>query len=226
MESRHRAIADPDGSGFAVTFVPESSSGPHMAKAHEDRYFKRSGDRVYAMEHFDLEDMFGRRSKPRLRLHTRTVPAGSIGGGGNTTYKAKLVLGIENTGRGVARAPYLDLIIESPYGIDRGGLDGNYKEGLPRLPVASGGSVRYGASADTVVHIGVVLEVAAVELTTSADHKARIILPKPLRISYTIAAEGVTPVSDSFEMSSDSVMRASLPTALHPPAGEPTSASR
>lgn len=29
-----------------------------MAKLEEDRYYKRSGDSFYRMEHFDLEDMF------------------------------------------------------------------------------------------------------------------------------------------------------------------------
>lgn len=42
---RHRIIPSEPGSesGFAVTLVPESESGPHMAKMGEDRYYKRSG---------------------------------------------------------------------------------------------------------------------------------------------------------------------------------------
>jgi hypothetical protein len=39
-----------------------------MAKLGEQRYFKRSGDSFYRMEHFDLEDMFGRRQKPSLEI--------------------------------------------------------------------------------------------------------------------------------------------------------------
>jgi len=58
---RHKSIETTQGKGFAVTLVPESASGPHMAKLGEDRYYKRSGDSFYRMEHFDLEDMFGRR---------------------------------------------------------------------------------------------------------------------------------------------------------------------
>jgi hypothetical protein len=42
-----------------------------MAKLGEDRYYKRSGDSFYRMEHFDLEDMFGRRQKPNLHLRLR-----------------------------------------------------------------------------------------------------------------------------------------------------------
>jgi len=70
---RHRAIHFENDRGCVVTFVPESQSGPHMAKLGEDRYYKRSGDRFYIMEHFDLEDMFGRRAKPNLTVRiTRT----------------------------------------------------------------------------------------------------------------------------------------------------------
>ena len=39
-----------------------------MAKLGENRYYKRSGDSFYQMEHFDLEDMFGRRRKPKLKM--------------------------------------------------------------------------------------------------------------------------------------------------------------
>ena len=70
---RHKAIPTADDRGFAVTLVPESDSGPHMAKLGEDRYYKRSGDSFYKMEHFDLEDMFGRRQKPRLQIVLRNL---------------------------------------------------------------------------------------------------------------------------------------------------------
>ena len=44
---RHKPISSGQDSGFAVTLVPESESGPHMAKLGEDRYYKRSGDTFY-----------------------------------------------------------------------------------------------------------------------------------------------------------------------------------
>jgi hypothetical protein len=51
-----------------ATFVPETDGGPFMALFGEQRYYKRSGDSFYQMEHFDLEDMFGRRQKPNLEM--------------------------------------------------------------------------------------------------------------------------------------------------------------
>src|SRR4051812_6722966 len=71
---RHKAIATTGDRGFAVSLIPESASGPHMAKLGEDRYYKRSGASFYKMEHFDLEDMFGRRQKPNLQLQLRYRP--------------------------------------------------------------------------------------------------------------------------------------------------------
>ena len=63
---RHRIIETSANKGIAITYIPESSSGPHMAKMGEDRYYKRSGDSFYRLEHFDLEDMFGRRSYSQM----------------------------------------------------------------------------------------------------------------------------------------------------------------
>ena len=65
---KHKAVMFQGTSGCVITYVPQSSSGPHMAKLGEDRYYKRSGDSFYKMEHFDLEDMFGRRQKPNLGM--------------------------------------------------------------------------------------------------------------------------------------------------------------
>jgi schlafen family protein len=66
---RHKPIVNSEsGGGVVVTLVPESDGGPYMALLGEQRYYKRSGDSFYQMEHFDLEDMFGRRQKPNLEI--------------------------------------------------------------------------------------------------------------------------------------------------------------
>jgi hypothetical protein len=92
---RHKPLETNSGKGFAATLVPESVSGPHMAKLGEDRYYKRSGDSFYVMEHFDLEDMFGRRQKPKLRFDALPIIGDGAGEG--------LVFRIQNVGRGVAK---------------------------------------------------------------------------------------------------------------------------
>ena len=66
-----------------------------MAKLGEQRYYKRSGDSFYQMEHFDLEDMFGRRQKAKLEIlpEHKTIENGV----------EEITIALLNTGRAVAR---------------------------------------------------------------------------------------------------------------------------
>ena len=71
-----------------------------MAKLGEDRYYKRSGDSFYRMEHFDLEDMFGRRPKPLLTLEI--VPRG-LRNFPDDPESEELHFYLSNSGRAVAK---------------------------------------------------------------------------------------------------------------------------
>lgn len=102
----HTVLPITEDTGFCATVVPVSERPPHMAKLGEDRYFKRSGDSFYRMEHFDLDDMFGRRPSPDLRLvllPDRRAPNGQAPA--DLIVLARLV----NQGRGAAVAPYVHL---------------------------------------------------------------------------------------------------------------------
>lgn len=94
---RHRSIEIGGGRGFAATMVPESETGPHMAKLGDNRYYRRIGDRFYRMEHYDIADMFGRRRKPKLIVFYRIT---------GTKGSAEVHLGLRNEGRATARAPF------------------------------------------------------------------------------------------------------------------------
>jgi hypothetical protein len=56
--------------GFVKCLIPQSDKTPHRAMLAEREYYKRSTEGFYRLEHFDLEDMFGRRQKPLLVMHT------------------------------------------------------------------------------------------------------------------------------------------------------------
>lgn len=187
----HKSVQAQGDAGFLVTFVPPSDRGPHMAKLGEDRYYKRSGDSFRKMEHFDVADMFGRRVRPDLSLHTRILRAGAESGPSGTYYGACVIVGIKNAGRGVARFPSLSLSIDPPHRLDEFGLDGNRRTGLPQIvswgpqqmTVFAGGS-------DQVVHVESVLEVTRVKVrvpelsSTTAD----------LKVRYRITADGIPPI--------------------------------
>lgn len=96
----HRLIADDaQGAfrGFVVSFVPVSDRGPHMAKLGEDRYYKRSGDSFYKMEHFDIADMFGRRRRPALSVRVKCEREDG------STETERLSFLLLNSGRAAAR---------------------------------------------------------------------------------------------------------------------------
>jgi hypothetical protein len=109
---RSKAIFIDQDKGFAATLVPESASVPHMAKLGENRYYKRSGESFYCLEHFDLEDMFGRRAKPKLSpgIIRNKTPDGLN----------KIDFYVINSGRAVAKHAelFIELINVNVKGVD------------------------------------------------------------------------------------------------------------
>ena len=177
--------------GFGLILVPESSLPPHRVLLNfgdiKNHYYFRTGGAFVVASHTQLEDMFGRRPKPKLGLHTKVIQYGSRFGGMSNVY---VVLGIENKGRGTAKAPFLSIKVHSPYGINKYGLDGNYNFGLDIIRSSIGSQeTKYGASADVVVHPGVVHEVAIVDVKAADIHKSGDEV-QDLVVEYKIAAEG------------------------------------
>jgi hypothetical protein len=173
---RHRAIeAGGGGLGYAVTLVPESEVGPHMAKLGENRYYKRVGDSFYKMEHYDIADMFGRRRKPYLQAFYRVSRRGG---------DLQVRLGIRNLGRATARAPFFSFQNEGPLQRAPHGLDGNGIEGLPRLPLGSVGlRWAYGGGMDFSLHPGMAQEIAALDLGI----RERPFPTQDVQVEYAIA---------------------------------------
>ena len=93
----HRKFEVKLGVGFAATYVPESETTPHMAKLGENRYYKRNQASFLQLEHFDLQDIFGRRPRPNLNLaidHSAST---------NGVEGTQVDIWLENQGRGLAK---------------------------------------------------------------------------------------------------------------------------
>jgi hypothetical protein len=188
----HRKIKTSDDKGFAVTLVPESDAGPHMAMGFEGRHYKRSGGSFYPMEHYDLEDMFGRRKKPKLSLHTNITRARRESGPGGGFYKCGVIVSIENSGRGIAKHISLELTVNPPYTIDQYGLDYHGQYGLLRLPSSGLRRVRLLGDANIVIHSKSFLEITIIKLKIRAD----CTVIEDLTIEYEINADEMTPVRE------------------------------
>lgn len=106
---RHKAIFTDRPRGFVVTLIPESDTGPHMAKADVNRYIRRHGDQFQPMEHFEVADMFGRRQQPSLSISHRVRGDGTRGGSGGTVRFVAVEFSLHNEGRASATAPYVEI---------------------------------------------------------------------------------------------------------------------
>jgi hypothetical protein len=181
---RHKIISTEGKKGFVATLIPSSDSGPFMGKLGEDRYYKRSGDSFYKMEHFDLEDMFGRRRKPSLELEINFNQVSKI----RDEIRLFLLITINNVGRGSAKSPFLSLSLESGLREQQFGVDGNGNRGLKWASHSKNNRIlKFGGNQDIVLHPSVSLDVTKLQKNYPSNN------PKfeDLEIQYDLAAEGI-----------------------------------
>jgi Putative DNA-binding domain len=87
-----------DQIGFVKCLIPQSDKTPHRAMLAGREYYKRSTEGFYRLEHFDLEDMFGRRQKPLLMAQ---VTSGDFPG--DDTEMKEVKFAFTNEGRWTAQ---------------------------------------------------------------------------------------------------------------------------
>jgi Putative DNA-binding domain len=191
----HRLLPASGDGGILVSYVPRSDCGPHMAKLGENRYYKRSGDSFYQMEHFDLADMFGRRPPAVLRVNL-ALTTGAVSSGFERSTDVQAIVGIENSGRAVARFPFLRVRAISPYKLSGYELDGNGRPGLRALIRSARHPDwrSYTGGVDDVVHPGTTFDVTLVTLAVG-DSTTSV---PDLVVKYQLAADGF-PLSDGME---------------------------
>ncbi len=180
---RHKTIREHDGkNGYVVTLVPVSDFPPHMAKLGENKYYKRSGESFYSMEHFDLEDMFGRRARPQLQIVFELIS--------QDVERTDILLGIRNCGKGLARFPCLEVTIKPPrsWGIVPAGVDGRRATGLtPIQTLADKHLYTFSGRADDVIYPGQTLYVTRLNYHVSRGDAGQ-------ELPYRIFSEGMKPV--------------------------------
>lgn len=208
----HRILTSRTG-GFAATLVPASDRGPHMALLGEHQYYKRSGSSFYPMEHFDIADMFGRRASPSLKLVAKVLSGGSSGtGNGGIEFNGKIVLRLENRGRGSARAPYLEFSLSAGRRLDQFGIDGNGREGLPRVVGAGGAHPhRFGSSGEYLIHPHSGLDVAAIDVKVVRERDGTVRPSSAVVIRHAIAAEGMPLTDGELSVSSSEIENCLIP---------------
>ena len=202
----HKRIDLASDSGIALSLIPSSDGGPHMAKLGEDRYYKRSGSRFAKMEHFEIADMFGRRQRPDLRV-TYRLQATDVGAPrGRIT---RIALRLENHGRGSARAPFLEVAQPPNYSLSPfGGVWGRPGEALIRmLPVdslaPSSNRIRFVGYGDFIIHPGTGYDIALLQPSGPMERLTDI------TIDCVLAAENARLISVRLTITREELLNAS-----------------
>ena len=189
----HKKVQISSDKGFAVTFVPESDIGPHMAMGFEGRHYKRSGANFYPMEHYDVEDMFGRRKKPKLALSTDIVRGGISGYAPNRQFDCHLFVGIENLGRGLAKHIAIEIELNVPYHLGDLKYYTSESYGFKTLRRLGSKTPLISLGADVVIHTKSSLRVALIpfKVMEASD------LPEDVVINAEIMAEDMPNIKES-----------------------------
>lgn len=90
-------IAGTNGRGYVKCLVPASLMPPHRSVLSTHLYYRRTSSRHVRMEHYELEDVFGRRLRPSLQLQVEFAARAD----GDPLEEIRL--SVLNVGRGVAR---------------------------------------------------------------------------------------------------------------------------
>lgn len=186
----HRRIRTSGDGGFAKTLILPSDAGPHMAMGGVGRYYKRSGDSFYPMEHFDIEDMFGRRKKPKLSLYLDIKRGYSIGGQQGTRFECQIFVGIVNDGRGIAKHVALAIEVDKPRSLKL--LSEHIGGGHDFLRLSRPGSKKtiFSLGADATIHPKSSVTVTLIAFMVSMAQQS----VKDVVIDYEIMAEDMRTV--------------------------------
>jgi hypothetical protein len=159
------AVPDTSGppAGFVIVSVPPTDGPPCRSRKHRD-FFQRITSGTYPMEYFQIADMFGKRHRPILSLFLEEGRWRRDG----ETYEREFVIGVENSGRAVAKFPSLRFDQVAGINLNHYGIDGKGGFGLPRQPTEPE-IVVFGGTLDGVIYPGTVLKLAKLDQRAKAS---------------------------------------------------------
>jgi Putative DNA-binding domain len=71
---RIECIDAQNNAGYVKCLIPQSDKPPHRANVADHQYWRRVSTGHRRMEHYELEDVFGRRMRPSLKLLVELKP--------------------------------------------------------------------------------------------------------------------------------------------------------
>jgi hypothetical protein len=204
-----RVAAVPDvadqRSGFVLVYIPPTDGLPVRSRKHRD-FFMRVSAGTFPMEYFQLAGMFGQRQRPVLSLWTQMGRTKADVGA--SYWEREFLVGIVNSGRGIAKFPSLRFPQVPGINLADYGLDGASHWGLPKR-ATSQGSILFGGGAGDVIYPGTHLEVAKLTQRSQVSEWQRVGAASPVQyfpefqFVAGLAADGVPYETFSFTLERD-----------------------
>lgn len=195
----HEKIDIGNDVGYIKTYIPASEDAPHMAMFSEKHYYKRSGDSFYQCEHYDIADMFFRRKTTKLELIAKIIEQDRRI---NDMLRYNLILSIKNTGKIIAKYPYLALNLTSGFRADEFGLDGNRNPGLYKVKNNTLYTHNYSGGLEKVIYPSAIFDVDKFYIEIHKDAE-----PIDLKIDYLLASEDFEGVSGSLIINKEQFLK-------------------
>ncbi|MGX5643080.1 AlbA family DNA-binding domain-containing protein [Bacillus toyonensis] len=202
-----------DTEGYVVTYVPESNLPPHRAMLKLNQYYTRSGDNFNLMEHVHLEDMFGRRQKPKLEFHYE-IASGIYYNG---IHVISVMVGIRNNGKYIAKYPAIRIKpISKLHGLDMYQRSSSTKTGLPQLEQTDADTAingyMFAGGYNDIIHPYTHIFVVSLDNHIHENHLNGLETvdneESLYSFSYEIFAEGCEPVKDTVSISLKEIQKA------------------
>lgn len=180
--------------GYLKILIPQSDKTPHRAMKTRE-YLKRNIQGKYKLEHFDLEDMFGRRQKPHLSLSF--IKKDIVAAGDEAIGSFQIFL--HNVGRAIGRdvlvliGPLEDKKIDlnfSLHGVPESRIDDMYDD-KPTFQLNLRNSIFYPE---------VNTKLGDMRIIHKKDSEGKEQEIKSLNISWNIYAENMLPKSGSEQL--------------------------
>lgn len=182
-------------SGFVVVYIPASEGLPRRSRK-DWKFYQRIGSGTFPMEYFQIEERFGNRPPPKLGLHLENAQYRNLGPPSNRPSR-RIILGLSNTGAGIAKFPSIRYrrscgLMPDPYGID-----GNGGLGLPQRPGDNNWFAFRGGTSDVIfpgetIHVTKLRQDAIDARTQGETGPAPVWRFNPVPFVYEISCEGTS----------------------------------
>lgn len=164
------------GAGYVLVHVPKAEVVPVQC-IETKKYFTRTSESAHPMEHFQIADLFGRRSQPKLRCEIGIERGGFAG-------QVELTVHLKNNGLGIAKYAFVQIKNSGNFR-----LKTNFQSWFDVDPLYRQKNKIFTASMGKVIHSQISVPVTSYEVT-GGELLSSLVNDSSRTIILAVGAEG------------------------------------